>query len=406
MKLQDQINNLAKLAVREGVNLKKGQNLYIVGSVECYPFIRKIVKEAYAVGAAQVKVFYNDMENVKQNYLHQSVESLCDIPKWMIDARLEVVDKKGCYLNVFSDDPEALKGCDPRKIGQVQAKTRNLLKKLHQASMTNNIRWSIVAHSTPGWAKKVFPKDTEEKAVEKLWKLILKASYVDKTDLKDWQDHTKKIQERCKKLNAMDIKTLIYKSSNGTDFTFDLPKGYVFLGGKEKDVNGVAFSANIPTEEVFTSPDFRTGNGKLVCSKPLSFNGILMDGIWFEFKNGRVVKYGAKKGLDALKQIVEMDEGSHYLGEASFVEYDSPISNFNVLFYNTLFDENAACHFALGKGYATLNERVSNKELYKRGINDSAIHVDFMIGTRDLSIKAITRKGKEVQIFKNGNFAF
>jgi aminopeptidase len=270
--------------------------------------------------------------------------------------------------------------------------------------------WCVVAIPTKSWAKKVFMELSEELAVEKLWASIFQAVRVDREDpAKAWAYHINKLKITMNFLNENNFKYLIYKNELGTDLSIELPKLHIWLGGSSKSIEGTEFVPNIPTEEVFTLP-LKTGvNGKVFSSKPLNYNGNLIYNFSMTFKEGRIVDFTAEKGYEILKSIIETDEGSHYLGEVALVPFDSPISNSNILYYNTLFDENASCHLAIGQAYPVCikgNDNMSKEELENAGVNDSLKHVDFMVGTKDLNITGITEDDKEVEIFKNGNFTF
>ena len=275
-------------------------------------------------------------------------------------------------------------------------------------AMENKYQWCIAAVPGKEWAKKVFPDLSVDEAVEKLWESILDASRVDEDPVSSWDKHNRTLKERCAFLNSCRFDYLEYKSSNGTDFKVGLNEKGLFLGGAEQNLNNsIWYNPNIPSEEVFTSPLRGKAEGKVVATKPLSYQGKLIENFWVEFKDGKVINTGAEKNGDLLEQMVKMDEGASYLGECALIAYDSPINNTGILFYNTLFDENASCHLALGRGFTNCLEGFENytfEQCKEIGVNDSMIHVDFMIGSKDMSIVGVMKDGKRVQIFKNGNW--
>jgi aminopeptidase len=311
-------------------------------------------------------------------------------------------------IHLHSADPDGLKGINQEKYSKATQAIRNVTKP-YRDQMDNKYQWCIAAVPSVAWAKKVFPGERKSVAVEKLWEAILYSSRCDEDPIASWDSHNKNLHAKCKYLNDLRIKTLIYKASNGTDFRVGMIEDAEFLGGAHETVQGVEFNANIPSEEVFISPKRGEADGIVYSSKPLSYQGEVIDNFSVRFENGKVVEVKAEQNEELLKKLVGMDEGAAYLGECALVPYDSPIRNSGVLFYTTLFDENAACHLALGRGFTnTIKDfdKYSLEELHEKGINDSMIHVDFMIGTEDLDITAETVDGKTVQIFKNGNWAF
>lgn len=405
------IRNYAKLMVKKGVNIQKGQILVISSPIECADLARKAADEAFKLGAADVFIRWNDEKFSKIRYLNAPGETFKNFPDWQREFYMYYLKKGAGLLSIYAPDPEALKGVDPKIISDEKKASEKPLKEWTEAMMSDRFPWCVVSAPTRAWAKKLFPKDTEKDAFEKLWNAILKTSRADNDDpISAWSKHNEEIHKNMKKLNSMNIKSLHYKNSIGTDLDVELPENYLWLGGDEATTTSkIQFSANIPTEEIFTLPKKDGVNGTLAASKPLNYGGNLIENFSFTFKDGRIVDFKAEKGYDMLKKIIELDEGSHYLGEVSLVPYDSPISNLNMLFYNTLFDENAACHFAIGKAYPTCiknGDKMGSDELEKIGVNDSMTHVDFMVGTKDLDIVGTTGDGKKIQIFKNGNFAF
>ena len=374
------INKYAQLIVKKGLNIQKGQDLVITADVECAPLVKAVAKAAFAAGA---------------NYL--------------VDLHNDYAKKHAAVLSITSEDPEMFKEVDPMKM-QTRMNAMHEACKLFYDHLDLMIdRWCIVGAPSKRWANKVFPDMSDQEALEALWQAIYHVCYVDTPDpLKTWDLHRVSFENRVNKLNAMKIRSLHYTNSLGTDLTVGMNKDYLFAGGGSYTTDGLYSFPNMPTEEIFTSPNFKDVNGIVYASLPLNNNGTLIKDFSLTFKDGRIVAYEAKEGLEALRSMIETDEGSHYLGEAALVPYDSPISQMGILFYNTLFDENAACHLAIGKGFAEcLKDGVgmSKEELYAHGVNDSLNHVDFMIGTPDLNIEATLEDGSRVMIFKDGIFA-
>lgn len=406
-----ELEKYAELLIKVGVNLQKGEMLVISAPVISADLVRATVKQAYKYGASNVNVLWNDDEIAKMGYKYRTKKSLAEVPEWVVAQREHFIDKKVAYIGISSSDPEALKGIKPEKLAISRRASSKALKKFHDYTSSNKIRWALGAYPNRAWAKKMFPDLPSNVGVKKLWEYIKKSVRLDQENpLKAWEDHQNKIINRCKILNEAKITTFTYKNSIGTNLTVGMPKGYIFCGGAEEGaLDGVPFTANIPTEEVFSCPDRLKVNGKVVSSMPLCASGSIIKDFWFEFKEGRIIDFGAKEGYDNLKQIVETDDGSHYLGEIALVGYNSPIRNLDTLFYKTLFDENASCHFAIGACYPTCIENGGNmttEELLEKGLNDSLEHVDFMIGTQDLSITAQTEDGKTIVVFKDGDWAF
>lgn len=312
-------------------------------------------------------------------------------------------------IHILSDDPDGLNGVDQEKMQKSNAARRKIVKKYRDA-MENRHQWTIVAAPSKAWAKKVFPGLTCAKAKDQLWEAILQTVRVDKSNdpIEAWAEHNRNFQEKCKILTEYDFDRLHYTSSNGTDFTVWLIPHARWIGGGETALNGVYYNPNMPTEEIFTSPMKGKAEGKLVSTKPLSYQGQLIEDFSITFEAGKAVEWEARKGKDVLGHMIQTDEGSAYLGELALVPYDSPISNVGILFYETLFDENASCHVALGRGFSMALdgfEAMTWEEATNKGINDSLIHVDFMIGSGDLSVDGYTREGKKVTVFHNGNWA-
>ncbi|MCH5350745.1 MAG: aminopeptidase [Clostridiales bacterium] len=401
------IKNLAAAVVKSGVNVQEGEEVFVLSSVYAVELTREVVRLAYERGAKRVHVRYRDDELNKLDFKYQTEETLTNKPAFLYDERNYFAKDGGCVINIICDDPNGLSGADSDKITASRRTDMRGLTPYYDMAMSNKIKWSIIAYPHPEWAKLMFPDLDEKDAMKKLGKYIAKTTRVDCDDpVKEWKKHSERLSVRCEKLNAAKIKTLHYKNKLGTDVTVGLPKGYVFGGGAE-DCNGVSFNANMPTEEVFSAPDCNNVNGVIKASLPLCYNGKIIKDLSLTLKDGEIVDYDAKTNRDVLKGIIESDDGAKRLGEVALVPYDSPISKLGVLFYETLFDENASCHFAIGKAYPTCvkgGDKMSKDKLDKLGINDSDVHVDFMVGTKDLEITAETEDGKTFKVFENGNF--
>lgn len=403
------LRNYAKLIAQKGINVQKGQEVCITSELDQPEFVKILVEECYRAGAGKVIVDWCYQPLTKLNVRWQKEKVLSKVEEWE-KARLQhKVDVLPALIYLESEDPDGLKGVNMNKLVKAQQVKRKVSKP-YRDQMDNKYQWCIAAVPGAEWAKKVFPNERKSKAIEKLWEAILYTSRATGDPISNWEKHNRDLSERCKFLNSLGIETLEYKSSNGTDFKVGMIETAKFLGGSEKTLGtNVEFNANIPSEEIFITPQKGKAEGIVYSSKPLSYQGQMIENFSVRFEKGKAVEVKAEKNEELLKSIIEMDENSAYLGEVALVPYDSPIRNSGILFYNTLFDENAACHLAFGEGFTNCLEDYDSltlEECRNRGINDSLIHVDFMIGTEDLNITAVTRKGERVEIFKNGNWAF
>ena len=405
------LRQYARLIAVKGGHVQKGQEVMIYASVEQPEFVRMVAEECYRCGAAKVIVEFNYQPLDKLNIQKRTLTSLSKTEEWE-KARLQHrVDALPVMIYLESDDPDGMKGVDQKKMARA-SQARYKIIKPYRDQMENKYQWCIAAVPGAAWAKKVFPDLKKNAAMEKLWQKILYTSRVEENGdaVAAWEAHNKDLSDRCAYLNGLDLQTLEYKAGNGTDFRVGLLAGTRFLGGSEQALgSNIEYNPNIPSEEVFISPEKGVAEGIVYASKPLSYRGELIENFSVRFENGRAVEVHAERGEELLKQMIAMDEGAACLGECALVPYDSPINLSGVLFYNTLFDENAACHLALGMGFTNTlvdYDRYTTEECYKKGINDSMIHVDFMIGTRDLTVTGITRDGRRVPIFRDGNWAF
>jgi aminopeptidase len=403
------LEKYAKLAVVVGANVQAGQMVFVNSSTENNVLAREIVRQAYLAGAAKVVVNWGDEYVAKYGYNYRDIESLSTIPSYTVDKYKDFVGNNGCAISISSPIPDLNIDVDSKKLQASGIASRKALSFYYDHMMASRSQWNIIAAPNKIWAKKVFPELEEDKAMDALWKAILDASRVteENNPIEEWNKHNESMLKHNKILNDYRFETLYFKNSLGTDISVKLVDNHIWAGGGELDPRNVLFNPNIPTEENFTMPHKYGVNGKVVATKPLNYQGKLIEDFWIEFKDGKVVNYDAKKNKDVLTNLVNFDEGSSYLGEIALISYDSPISNSGILFYNTLFDENASCHMALGRAYVINvvdGPETSLEELAKIGYNHSMAHSDFMFGSPDLSVIGVTKAGKEVVIFKDGNF--
>ncbi|OLS02339.1 aminopeptidase [Tissierella creatinophila] len=404
------LEKYAKLCVKVGINIKEGQPLVINAPIEGLEFVRLLSKNAYELGASEVYVNWSDEVLTKLKYKNSPMEVFENYPKWKADS-LEDFAKRGAgFISISSDDPELLKEMDPKKVAAANKSASIALKEYRKYTMNDINPWLVISIATRSWAKKVFPKLEEEKALKSLWDAIFKATRIDQEDpIKAWEDHMGNLKEKVDFLNNKKIKSLHYTSKNGTDLKVELPIDHIWAGGGSITSSGVPFAPNMPTEEVYTMPDKYGVDGVIYSTKPLNYGGNLIDEFKLYFEKGKVVDFSASVGEEVLKDLFAIDEGAKHLGEVALVPFDSPISNSNIIFMNTLFDENASCHFAFGKAYPTNikgGEDMTDEELEAHHVNNSLTHVDFMVGDSTTSIVATTLDGKTLQIFKDGNWAF
>lgn len=403
------LRNYAKLIARVGGNIKKGQNVIINAQLDQPEFIKILVEECYKAGAANVTVEWSYQPLAKINTRYRSVKVMSKVEEWELAKLQHHVDTLPVRLHIVSDDPDGLKGINQEKLAKAR-KIRYPITKPYSDKMNSRYQWCIAAVPGAAWAKKVFPGLSKNQAVEKLWEAIIQTSRADGEDaVAAWNAHNADLKRRYEYLNSLGIVALEYKSSNGTDLRVGMIPDSEFHGGGDTTLLGNYFNPNIPSEEVYTSPKKGEAEGIVYATMPLSYQGELIENFSMRFEGGKVVEVHAEKNEELLKKMVSMDEGAAYLGECALVPFTSPINRTGILFYNTLFDENARCHLALGAGFP---ETIKNFEQYtleecrEKGINDSMIHVDFMIGSEDMSIVAETKDGKKVPIFENGVWCF
>lgn len=407
-KVEDYIEKYVELILKVGLKIKDGDKLVVRCPIEARDFAVECTRKAYELGAGEVVVDYRDQLISRLKYENESLDVLTDIPKHKVDKENYYMEKKAKYLSVTGSDPDAFKGVDAEKLFKSNLANSKALRDFSAKMMANYVSWIVVGASIPSWATKVFPDLEEGEAVRRLWFEIFNSVRLFEEDpIKALENHVDNLNRYSKFLNDAKFEKLIYKSQKGTDLEVGLPKGYIFAGAGDVNSDGEEFIANMPSEEVFSAPRLDGVNGKVYSTLPLNYNGNLIEDFYLVFKDGEVVDYDARAGKEYLKNILDTDEGAKRLGEVALVSYNTPISMRKVLFYNTLYDENASCHFALGKSYPTClegGEKLSIEELKERGMNDSLTHVDFMVGDETTEILGVKENGDQVQIFKEGNF--
>jgi aminopeptidase len=406
---QEKLEKYAALAVEVGVNLQKGQTLVVTAPLETVEFARLIAKKAYEIGAKHVKIDWVDDQLTRLKYELAGDESFTEYPNWMTNGRNELAEEGAAFLHIDSKDPDLLKGIDQTRIQNFTKAASTALKPYRNRMMSDKNSWSIVAMPTQAWADKVFPDLEETNRMDALWDAIFQATRINTEDpVAEWKKHTDTLDSKAEHLNKMNFTALHYKAP-GTDLTVELAKDHIWVSAGSVNENGVTFIANMPTEEVFTA-NAKTGvNGVVSSTKPLSYSGNIIENFSLTFENGKIVDFKADKGYDTLKQLIETDEGSAYLGEVALVPHFSPISETDLIFFNTLFDENASNHFAIGKAYPFCVEggkNMNEEQVVAHGLNDSLTHVDFMIGSADMDIDGITVDGKKEPVFRSGKWAF
>ena len=410
MSLENRIEKYARLIACSGVHVQENQQVVIRASVENASFIRKLVEACYQAKARKVIVEWSDPYISRAHYEYQSIEELCCVKDYYKEEQKDHFESGSCFISIVSPIPGIMKGIDSKKTAQRNMAYSKVMKPFRKYTSANLTQWCVAAASNKVWAQKVFEDLDENEADEKLWEAILSTCHVtdDHDPIKAWKEHDEAFAHRIKILNDFNFKKLHFVNDKGTDLHVSLAPNHIWAGGYEKtQEKKIIFNPNMPTEEIFTMPYRNHVNGRVVSTKPLDYAGTLIEDFYLDFKDGRVVNYHAEKGMEALQELIEFDEGTHYIGEVALVPYHSPISQMNLLFYNTLFDENASCHLALGTAYPTTvkdGEKMSKEELAKAGANDSLLHVDFMFGSEDMKITGIGFDGSETDIFVQGDF--
>ncbi len=406
------LKKYAELIVRKGVAVRKGQEVTVIAELDQPDFVTMVVDAAYKAGASKVTVEWQHQPLTKLHVRGRSLKVLSRVEDWEVTKMEHRLATLPCMIYLVSEDPDGLNGINYKKYAKgIQARMK-VLKPIRDR-MENRYQWVIAAVPGRAWAKKIFPADRPAAAVEKLWRYILKASRADGADpCAAWEAHNADLTARCSYLNSLNLKTLEISSSNGTDLKIGLIPEAVFMGGAEAaQESGIVYNPNIPSEEVFITPMRGKAEGVACSSKPFSYNGQVIDRFTVRFENGKAVEVTAddERQTGILREMIAMDEGAAYLGEVALVPYSSPVRETGLLFFNTLFDENAACHLALGRGFSNClkdYEKYSHEEATAQGINDSMIHEDFMIGTADTAVTGVTADGRRIPIFRNGEWAF
>ena len=402
------LRKYAQLIACCGVNVQKGQEVFISADLDQPEFVKMVVEECYKRKAKKVVVDWSYQPLQKVHVRYRSLATLGSLDDYEDMRWQHYVKTIPCRIYLLSEDPDGLAGIDQEKMAKAQQKLYPLIKG-YRDQIENKYQWCIAAVPGAAWAKKLFPELRVSQAIEKLWEAILQTSRVDDDPVAAWERHNADLLARCNYLNGLGIRELHYTASNGTDLRVGMIPEAEFKGGGEYSLQNIYFNPNIPSEECFISPMRGKAEGIVYASKPLSYQGQLIEGFWIRFENGKAVEWHADQNESLLTKLINMDEGSAYLGECALVPYDSPIQNSGLLFYNTLFDENAACHLALGMGFADTIRGYADKtldECRKLGVNDSMVHEDFMIGTADMSIDALCENGQTAPIFRSGNWAF
>ena len=402
------LKKYANLIAKIGANVQRGQEVKVYAHLEVAYFVEYVVEAAYKLGAKSVKVewMYDPVSILNVKY--QKVETLGEVKDWQIARLKEETTTLPVHIYLESASPDSLNAMNQEKFAQAQ-QLRYPIVKPYSDEMDNKYQWVIAAVPGEEWARKIFPNLSKKQAVAKLWDAILFASRADGFNpIRNWEEHNQRLADHARKLNLLELRKLYIRSQNGTDLTIGLLPDALFIAGGETSLKGIYFNPNIPTEECFTSPNRNDTEGIVYASKPLSFRGQLIENFYLKFEHGKVVEAHAEKNDEFLQTMINMDEGARYLGEVALVPKESPINQLNFLFYNTLFDENAACHIALGAGFTNTiidYNRYTREQLTEKGVNDSMIHVDLMIGTDDMQIEGETKSGKLVTIFANGTWA-
>ena len=403
---QETLKKYAHTLLKYGVNLQQDQTLVISVDVENKDFAVIVTEEAYELGAKEVVLNWRCSPIARQRLLHAK-ESVLEKPaNWIPEFYKQYIDDKAAFLSLISANPKALEGIPTDRISLQSRNLNKVLSFYHTAIMNSSVTWCVASVPTVLWANLLGYEGSDKEKIDQLWATLLKLCRIEGIEPKDtYRHHMAKLRHRCEALNKLDLKSLRYTCENGTDLLLELPEGHIWLGGEESSKDGTIFNANIPTEEVFSAPQYNGVNGVVHSTKPLIYHGNTISDFSFTFKDGKIVEYTAKEGYEVLKELVETDEGSHYLGEVALVDHFSPISQSNQIFYETLFDENASCHLAIGASYPTClknSDGLSEEELKERGLNHSLTHVDFMIGHEHMNIKGYTRDGQAVDIMIDG----
>ncbi|GGE70216.1 aminopeptidase [Priestia taiwanensis] len=402
------IENYAEIAVKLGLNVQKGQQVVVHAPIEAAEFVRNFSKKAYEVGAKNVRVFWSDQALERIHFDLAPDEAFTEFPNWLAKGYEAMVDEKSAFLSIVMSNPDLMKGVDPKRLAESAKARGKALDNYRQAAQSNKVSWCVLGYPSQEWADKVFPDAPKEERFEKLWFAILDATRATLDNpIGAWEEHSATLHQKGSSLNEKKYKALHFQAP-GTDLTIELPPTHLWAGGSEKNEDGVPFVANIPTEEVFTLPLKEGANGYVTSTKPLVYQGNIINNFTLTFEKGKVVDVKAEEDLEILQDLIASDEGASYLGEVALVPHESPISQSNLTFYNTLYDENASVHLAIGSAYPVCIENgseMSAEELKAHGVNTSIVHTDFMIGSADMNIDGITAEGTKEPLFRNGNWA-
>ncbi len=408
MPTQEQLERYAEVLIRVGLNVQPDQPVVIRSPIETADFARLLMEKSYEAGAATVYVDWRDPLTNRVRLVREAEEHLAKVPRFLVQKSEEQCAENAAFLVIDAEDPDVYAGVDPKRIAMASKATQAAMKEVNQNFMEDRVTWLVCSIPTGDWALKMFPNETRDEAIAKLWAAIFKVMRMDHDDpVQAWQDHVDRLEARAAFLNESNFRFLHYRAP-GTDLQVELPNGHIWQAARSRNGQGAGFVANMPTEEVYTMPKRDGVNGTVRSTMPLAYEGVVIEGIELVFEQGRIIRYHAQSGLDTLQELIETDEGSHYLGEVALVPVDSPIAELNTLFFNTLFDENASCHLAIGEAYPTClggGKGLSKEELLARGANDSLTHVDFMIGSQQLDIDGVLDDGTSVPLFRAGRWA-
>ncbi|WHX24578.1 aminopeptidase [Virgibacillus halodenitrificans] len=407
---EEQLKKYAQLAVRAGVNVQKNQLVIIHSDIKNAPFVHLIQKAAYGAGASNVVMDWTDEQSAKEFYLHAADDAIDHIPDWEAARFNEWDDAGAAYIHIISENLDVFKEVSTDRMSRFQKASRTKLQDHHAKIRSHKVRWCFLTVPSLQWATKVFPDLRKEEALHSLWQAILQGARADgEKPIRDWTNHDRAFKSRKKFLNDNQFEALHFKNSLGTDLLIGMPENHCFIGGGVIDEKGIPFSPNIPTEEIFSAPHKKKVNGKLVGTKPLIYEGSIIDDFHLIFKDGRITDYNATKGLEVLRNLIETDEGSHYLGEIALVSNKSPLGQADTLFYNTLFDGNTACHIGIGNASPSNLQNGSNlseKELNEAGLNTSILLVNVTFGSEDMGVTGIRKDGTEILLMQDGDFQF
>lgn len=407
MTQQSILEKYADLVLQKGVNLQKNQALFLNAPIEGADFARIVARKAYELGAKNVHVNWADDALNLLHYTHASDEVLENFPEWRVKLHESFAEDGAAFVSIHATDPDLLSSVDGKRIAAASQAAGKALTNFQRILMNDEVTWSVISIPTVAWAQKIFPDLSETEAVEKLWEQIFRMVRVDQVDpIAAWDAHNAILKNAYDTLNEKQYEKLVL-TAPGTDLEIGLPKGHIWAGGAAVATDGTVFNPNLPTEEVFTAPHKYHVNGRVSSTKPLNYGGSLIDAFTLTFKDGKVIEASAKQGEETLKNLLEQDEGASRIGEIALVPHESPVSQTGLIFYNTLFDENASCHIALGKAYPTNVEggaKMNEAELDESGINDSIVHVDFMIGSEEMDIDGVLADGTREAVFRNGTW--